>query len=136
MYLKLSLKICLILKTLTLSVSLIHIPELLLFGFLEIVGNMFTNSLGYIVSWFIFVTFGHFSPSVYDSNFYTMKFSMFTGLFVLLAYRELFYNTLCPYPCQQVFLTFFTFFSPFFQGLFLSIFRLFLQLFINDSQVR
>ena len=57
-------------------------PELLFCLVLEIVGNSALKLLTLIHSFLIHVTFRHCSHPVYDSNFYTMKFSMFAAFAV------------------------------------------------------
>ena len=79
---------------------------------LEIVGNSALKLLTLIHSFLIHVTFRHCSRPVYDSNFYTMKFSMFAALAVARLPRAFIYY-LMPQPLST---TFFKFFYFFFEG--------------------
>ena len=61
---------------------------------------------------------GFNQKNIFDSNFYTMNFSMFAGTSPHCPLvRELFYSIPNIYPCQHLFLGFFMFFLTAFLGL-------------------
>ena len=118
------------LKLITLCVCYNPIPNyLLLLGFRNCRKLCITISDSHLLrfshSFLIHVTLGHCSPSVYDSNFYTMKFSMcaaesrspLAASFFILHDADCSVNNFLP-----CFLKFFNGIFQLFSGLLISIF--------------
>ncbi len=100
---------------------IIHILNYCFCLVLEIVGNSALKLLTLIHSFLIHVTFGHSSRPVYDSNFYTMKFSMFAAFAVARLPRAFIYY-LTHDPLST---TFFKFFKVFLKAVFQRFFSCF-----------